>query len=90
MTLRDTVSTISKLHSDKSLSEDELKLLKAIALSVGFDEPEHNAFIKTGFEIAVSIYECGTMNMEYEETEKDPDNPKNWEIYQKYKEITQP
>jgi hypothetical protein len=62
---------IEYLLSEDGIGEEELKLLAAIAESIIWSEECHRAFIKTGFDAALELYDQSTMNASVEQTEKD-------------------
>lgn len=78
---------IEYLLSENAVGEEELKLLTAIVESIIWSEECHHAFIKTGFDAALELYDIGTMNASLEQTEFDPENPRNWKTYSIYQNL---
>lgn len=80
-------SAIEYLLSEDGIGEEELKLLAAIAESIIWSEECHHAFIKTGFEAALELYNYSTMNASVEQIENDHENPRNWKTYSIYQDL---
>ena len=56
-------------------------LLAAIAESTVWSEECYQRFIDVGMKAALELYDVATMNTPYEQTEKDPNNPRNWQAF---------
>ena len=79
------LSAIEYLESEECGGEI-LLLLAAIAESTHWSEECYQRFIDVGMKAALELYDISTMNTPYEQTEKDPDNPRNWQAYKLWKQ----
>ena len=59
-----------------------LLLLAAIAESTVWSQECYERFIDVGMKAALELYDVSTMNTPYGQTEKDPNNPRNWQAFQ--------
>ncbi|MBD2181036.1 hypothetical protein H6S82_03575 [Planktothrix sp. FACHB-1355] len=74
------LSAIEYLESEECGGEI-LLLLAAIAESTVWSQECYERFIDVGMKAALELYDISTMNTPYEQTEKDPSNPRNWQAY---------
>lgn len=74
------LSAIEYLESEECGGEI-LLLLAAIAESTVWSEECYQRFIDVGMKAALELYDVSTINTPYERTEKDPNNPRNWQAY---------
>lgn len=60
-------------------------LLAKIAESTLWSEECYLRFLDTGFKAAIELYDTATQNAEFDEVQKDPDNPRNWSVYTEFR-----
>ncbi|AFZ11564.1 hypothetical protein Cri9333_0621 [Crinalium epipsammum PCC 9333] len=66
---------------------EAILLLAELGFSFLYSDECQERFIDVGMQAALEIYECSTINAEYEDTITDINNPRNWGFYQKATEI---
>ena len=72
---------------DEDCDPEAILLLADLGFSFLYSEECQERFINVGMLAALEIYECCTMNAEYEDTLTDINNPRNWGLYPKATEI---
>lgn len=58
-----------------------LLLLAAIAESTLWSDECYERFLDTGYKAAIELYDAATQNADFDEVQKDPNNPRNWKGY---------
>lgn len=79
------LSAIEYLESEECGGEI-LLLLAAIAESTIWSEECYQRFIDVGMKAALELYDISTINAAYEQTQKDPNNPRNWQAFELWKQ----
>ncbi|HEY9295744.1 MAG TPA: hypothetical protein VIQ31_05115 [Phormidium sp.] len=85
--LSKAVGTLIFDHSECTVTT--LKLIEAIVSSLFLDEDSEERFLVTGFKAAIDLYEGSNMYWmgDADDQNADPENPCNWEGYDKYLEL---